>query len=582
MSIDREESLFLTVSEDHRRREYPEYVLRMSAPYRQAGGMIAAYEGAMLGGADKLFGLDELNLWLRRHRYAAFDMDVLLPAARICLEYAVRRRIVEVRPGIPAMAALAARELLEKDPLQLRHSSRGWVSIYWLERQFPGAGNEESRVALNRLQGFDEVLELFAEIVEGSVACTDAKALVEQAVRLYKKVLIRYFAPDHSRDDFPESDCWDEVWEGEHNIPERDNEPEPEKVETELTYEKSQVLTTDGIVLSEEALAAVPDYLAKNFGPSFQTQKVMDEIEGNICTGIHEGRKLLFTDGLPESAYEGDTGRAESLNASRNANLQMLANNADSARQGIRSIEQAFQNAMNLKNDPEIYRADRGTLVNSALWKVGRVEDPRLFHKIFRQDNSTIVVELLIDASGSQSVRQSMVALQSYIFSCALSAMRIPHRVMSYCTYGDHTVLRRFRDYDDRPDADKKILEYRATANNRDGLALAAAGYDLLKRREEHKIVIVFSDGLPNDMVSGRKRANAPERYVGQAAIRDTCQQIRALRREGVHVLGIFLGDDGELENERMIYGTSFLRIRRAEDFSGTAGKRLSEMLLAL
>ena len=45
----------------------------------------------------------------------------------------------------------------------------------------------------------------------------------------------------------------------------------------------------------------------------------------------------------------------------------------------------------------------------------------------------------------------------------------------------------------------------------------------LPKRREEHKIIIVFSDGLPNDMVSGRKREGAPEVYVGDAAIRDTC-----------------------------------------------------------
>ena len=46
--------------------------------------------------------------------------------------------------------------------------------------------------------------------------------------------------------------------------------------------------------------------------------------------------------------------------------------------------------------------------VNSVLWKVGRCDDPQLFNKIFRQDLSTVVVELLIDASGSQSVRQSM------------------------------------------------------------------------------------------------------------------------------------------------------------------------------
>ena len=86
MSIGREESLFLTVSEDHRQRAYPEYVQRMSAPFSRAGGMVAAYEGVLLGGADKRFGLDELNLWLRRYRYAAYDMDVLLPAAHLCLE----------------------------------------------------------------------------------------------------------------------------------------------------------------------------------------------------------------------------------------------------------------------------------------------------------------------------------------------------------------------------------------------------------------------------------------------------------------------------------------------------------------
>lgn len=582
MSIDREESLFLTVSEDHRKRAYPEYVRFMSEPYRKAGGMIAVYEGVILGGGDKLFGLEELNLWLRRHRYAAYDMDVLLPIAHMCLEYAVRQRLADQRPGIAVMAEQAAREMLDADPLRLRHSSRGWISIYWLTEQFPQAANRESRQVLRNFTGFEDVLRLFTWLVQGSGACMDAKALVEQAVLLYKKVVTRYFAPDHSQDSLPQFELSDEdVWDGKYAPPDEEDVQEPDEMQRELKYKKAG-LETDGILLSEEELAAVPEYLAQNFGPSFQTERAMEEIERAVCVGIHENRRLLFTDGLPESAYEGASPRAGALKESRDANLRMLEEHADSARQGIRNIEQAFQNALNLKNDPEIYRADRGVLVNSALWKVGRCEDPQLFHKVFRQDQSTVVVELLIDASGSQAVRQPMVALQSYLFSAALSGVQIPHRVMSYCTYGDHTVLRRFRDYDDRPAADRKILEYRATSNNRDGLALAAAGVDLLKRREDHKIVIVFSDGLPNDMVSGRKRSGAPEKYIGDAAIRDTCLQVRKLRRAGVHVIGIFLGDDGELENERMIYGSSFLRIRRAEDFGGSAGKRLRETLLLL
>ena len=100
MSIDREESLFWTVSGDHTRRDYPEYIRLMSEPYRRAGGMIAVYEGVVLGGGDKLFGLEELNLWLRRYRYADFDMHALIPMTRLCLEYAVRRRLAAERPGV--------------------------------------------------------------------------------------------------------------------------------------------------------------------------------------------------------------------------------------------------------------------------------------------------------------------------------------------------------------------------------------------------------------------------------------------------------------------------------------------------
>ena len=577
MSIGREESLFLTVSEDHRKREYPEYVQRMSAPFERAAGMAAVYEGVILGGADKIYGLDELNLWLRRYRYAAYDMDVLLPAAHLCLERAVRADLMAERPGVFAMARQAAGEILRGDLLHYRRSSRGWLYIYDLAKRFPGAETVEDRRLLKNLAGFDEMLDLFEEISGRSETCADARALVDLAAFLYRKILTRYFAPGHDQDVFPERET-DEAQE----LAEPGEIEWTQTEEQELKYESAGVASADGLTLPEDALDGIPEYLVRNFGPGFRTEQEMEEIESAVCTGIHEERKLLFTDGLSAEAYEGNEPRAQSLRASRESNLNMLEEHEDAARQGIRSIEQAFRNALSLRSEPEIYRADHGVLRNSALWKGGRCENPQLFEKIVRQEPSAVVVELLIDASGSQSVRQSMVALQSYLFSAALSRIQIPHRVMSYCTYGNYTVLRRFRDNDDKSEADRRILEYRATSNNRDGLALAAAGLDLKKRHEEHKIVIVFSDGLPNDMVSGRKREGTPETYVGDAAIRDTCFQVRKLRREGARGIGIFLGEDGELENERMIYGASFLRIRRAEDFAGSAGKRLSETLLNL
>ena len=584
MNIDREESLFLTVSEDHRRREYPEFVRIMSAPYSRAGGAIAVYEGVILGGADRLFDLDELNIWLRRHRYAAFNMHILLSISHLCLECAVRCRLSDERPGIPVLAERAAAELLSFDPLRYRASSRDWLKIYWLARQFPATLNDESREIIARLGDFKTgALDLFESLVWESQFCPDAKSLVLQAVKLYKLIITRYFAPDHDRDPVPEHEIFEDgEFAGEHLEPEREQEKEPESLERELKFVTFSNLSDGAFELSADALASIPAYLEKNFGPSFKTEREMQEIERTACTGIHEERRLLFTDGLPESVYSETGDRARSAIRCREANRKMLAEHADSVRVGIRSIEQAFQNVLNLKSDPETYLSADGTLINSRLWQVGRCENPQLFYKVFQQEQPSVAVELLIDASGSQSVRESMVALQSYIFSAALSGLHIPHRVMSYCTYGDHTVLRRFRDYDDGAEADIRILDYHASSNNRDGLALAAAGADLLRRREEHKIVIVFSDGLPNDMVAGRQRPGMPKKYVGDTAVKDTCFQVRKLIRQGAHVIGVFLGEDDELENERMIYGASFLRIRRAEDFGGTAGRRLRDTLMQL
>ena len=96
----------------------------------------------------------------------------------------------------------------------------------------------------------------------------------------------------------------------------------------------------------------MPEYLQRNFGPSFRTEQAMREIERAVCTGIHEERKLLFTDGLAREAYEGTDPRAQSLRASYEKNLEMLRTHGDAARQGRRSIEQAFRNALSLRSEP--------------------------------------------------------------------------------------------------------------------------------------------------------------------------------------------------------------------------------------
>lgn len=241
MSIGREESLFLTVSEDHRKRIYPEYVQKMSEPFEHAGGMAEVYEGVVLGGADKFFGLDDLNLWLRRHRYAAYNMDVLLPIAHLCVERAVRARLMGERPGVAVMAERAAGEILRGDLLRYRRSSRGWMYIYNLTKQFPAAATEGDRRIMKNFGGFEDMLAEFDDLAARSESCADAKSLVELAALLYRKIFIRYFAPDHNQDILPEretEECEPAAEPGDIEWTQTE--------ELELQYDKAGEASADG------------------------------------------------------------------------------------------------------------------------------------------------------------------------------------------------------------------------------------------------------------------------------------------------------------------------------------------------
>ena len=145
-----------------------------------------------------------------------------------------------------------------------------------------------------------------------------------------------------------------------------------------------------------------------------------------------------------------------------------------------------------------------------------------LFKRELLQDNSDFAVEVLIDASGSQQRRQSLVALQGFIISRALSLAQIPHRVTGFCTFGSYTILNEYRDYLDNSDADENIFEFYGSANNRDGLAIRAVADSLDKQPQENKILIVLSDGNPNDIIAANSRQKTEKHpYCLDFAVKD-------------------------------------------------------------
>ena len=314
------------------------------------------------------------------------------------------------------------------------------------------------------------------------------------------------------------------------------------------------------------------------YGRSYLNPLEQKRINHRLCTGAHADCSLYYTDGVLENTVRVN---AQYVNAKKQADKNRLVyhNSKTLSRRNIEIMTDNLRRSLMLRNEIDYVKSDYGQIVPSRLWRVGRADSGKLFTKACKQNSSEFVVDILMDASGSQRDRQGQVALQSFIISEALSNVGIPHRVMSFCSFWDYTVMQRFREYDESRSANRKIFEYTTSSNNRDGLAIRAAGDSLYQREEENKILIVLSDGRPNDVIVNRPGSRNPKPYHGDYAVSDTASEVRKLRNMGIFVLGVFAGKEHDLAAEKKIFGKDFAYIRDISSFSNVVCLYLKKLL---
>lgn len=331
-------------------------------------------------------------------------------------------------------------------------------------------------------------------------------------------------------------------------------------------------------VLPPEALEKAHTYVELNFGKTYLSELEEKRINQLMCRDIHSDCSLYFTEGILKSPVKRNY-QYEYAKRLKNKNIWLYHDKHRIVKRNISLLTEMLKKSLVIKSENQAILSDRGMIVPSRLWRLGRSSDAQVFRRELKGDSSDFVVDVLIDASGSQMSRQGEVALQAYIISEALSNAELPHRVMSYCTFWDYTILHRFREYDDPRSANENIFNYVTSSNNRDGLAIRAAGYGLLNREEEKKILIILSDGRPYDVIVNRPNAKNPAPYHGKYAITDTAAQIRKLRSQGVSVLGVFAGEEKDLATEKKIFGKDFAYIRNITGFSKIVGRYLTKQL---
>lgn len=333
------------------------------------------------------------------------------------------------------------------------------------------------------------------------------------------------------------------------------------------------------IVIDEKAAAKMYSYMELNFGRSYLSAEEQKRKNARLCRGAHADCSLYYTEGILKNPV---LSNAQYVNARRlvQKNELHFRNHCHLIMRSSEQLSDELRRTLHRRSEPETSNAYTGSIVPNRLWQIGRLETPGpLFQKKQRHLNSDFAVDILIDASGSQRDRQSEIAMQAYILAEALCLNRIPLQVSSFCTFWDYTVLQRFREYDAPRQENRQLLNYVTSSNNRDGLAIRAVGDSLLSRPEGGKILIVLSDGKPNDIIVNRPNSRNPRPYYGEYAIRDTAREIRALRAAGVCVLGVFTGKETDLMAEKKIFGKDFTYIRDIGSFARVVAQYLRRLL---
>lgn len=572
-------NLLWTVSGDYQLDMKPDVSLFLRSK------AIALYDGIKQGALARYYDKDMLGLYLVKKIFLQAGENELTFVAQLCIEEAIGDKICEERPGIRDMQRQCMEDILEQefDILPDLRDIPGRLKVAVLRRRL---NNGEWHV--------EKKLQPFMELIERAGNSTDTLELIRVIDELYNRLMDPDFESMHgtleqvlavtmedlteySWEDFLSEEMYEEVLESyaeqlTNSVSGLENSAVTEEMEEKRQKKRSVKVVTP------EMLEKAYTYVELNYGKSYLSEAEEKKINYQMCRGIHSDCSLYFTEGILKNPVKSNY-QYEYAKRLRNKNIWLYHDKHRIVKHNITVLTETLRKSLVLRSETQTVLSDRGMIVPSRLWRIGRTNDAKLFQQELKGEISDFVVDVLIDASGSQMKRQGDVALQAYIISEALSNVDIPHRVMSFCTFWDYTIMHRFRRYDDPRSENDNIFNYVTSSNNRDGLAIRTAGYDLLQREEEKKIMIILSDGRPYDVIINRPNAKNPEPYQGKAAIADTVTEVRRLRNLDVSVLGVFAGEEKDLATEKKIFGKDFAYIRDIANFSKIVGRYLTKQL---
>lgn len=549
---------------------------------------LALYDAMKQGAFAKFFDLKELSLYLAKKTYLNAKKAPLMELTQLCIDCAVYARMNQERHGTNSIREKAFYDYLAltKNRTQESIFSKARTIIMKRYLKEPFDASKELLDIVNQIEALEyakntaEIIAVIDKLYNTyfDIQFEEKHGSLKRVLEVKPLELFGFLDQDFLTDAQMEKILGKFLKQQGRDVFRLEIKQSNQKKEKSLSDLVEQVQFQCNEEPSLEKEKKMKDYVALTYGASYYSELEQKRQNTLLCKGIHRGCKLHFTDGVLRSTDKKHYQyRMHQMQYEKNKyyyhNIHRVV------KRNIMILSEMLQKSLMKRSESSFQRATSGTLVPNRLWKLGKTEDTKLFDKKKKGDSTDFVVEILLDESSSQLKRQSQVATQGYILSEALSAAKIPHRMEGYSTSWEYTMMHRFRDYDDSKDMNTRIFEFHATGNNRDGLAIKAGYTSLLNRPEEHKILIVLSDGKPSDVARNSGGTTKVERYMGEDAVRDTAFEIRKARAAEICVLGVFAGNMDDLTSEKKIYGKDFAYIRNMGNFAYVVGSFLKRQI---
>ncbi|HHX67341.1 MAG: hypothetical protein WAO56_04290 [Miniphocaeibacter sp.] len=324
------------------------------------------------------------------------------------------------------------------------------------------------------------------------------------------------------------------------------------------------------------------DLAEKVYGKSILNKSNSLKLENRLCTGIHDGIQLLLTNGEFGKTLNEQFREAEKQEIKKE-NLEHFNKNYLIYKRSITKLREVIRREILTDLNESRHLSTNGQLVPSLLWKPKYINNNKIFYKEKKDEIGTVSVDILLDSSASQIERQALIASQGFIIAQSLTDLNIPTRVMSFNNFYNVLVLRIFRDYFDSDNKNQNIFEYTPSGSNRDGLAIKTVSYFMNNTEFERRILIVLSDGKPNDKINLKIIGNINKKakdYIKEDAVKDSSKEVFLSRNSDNIVLGVFTGEEEDLPSEKKIYGNDFAYISNINRFSDIVGNFLKKVLI--